>query len=134
MRHLELLKEFPSASDPTADEPMHGPRHCGPHWRTDRPIGRTPEISSASPDTIHPSVGVAYPSPYYPPPGANLNGTPYPAGITVTQPGGAPLTFYPQGNGGNCTLPQVTAGQYCVTASSGGASLTSTSSDGSIIS
>jgi RHS repeat-associated protein len=35
-----------------------------------------------------------------------------PGGITITQPGGAQITFYPQ-SGGNCTTPYVTAGQYC---------------------
>ena len=32
--------------------------------------------------------------------------------VTITQPGGSQITFYPQ-SGGNCTSPYVTAGGYC---------------------
>jgi RHS repeat-associated protein len=37
---------------------------------------------------------------------------PAPGGVTITQPGGAQVTFYPQ-SGGNCTAPYVKAGGYC---------------------
>jgi YD repeat-containing protein len=46
------------------------------------------------------------------PPGAPSALSPAPGGITVTQPGGAQVTFQPQ-SGGTCTAPQVKAGGYC---------------------
>jgi trimeric autotransporter adhesin len=81
------------------------------------------EVISQTPATISPSPAVTYPSALYPPPGSTVNGTSYPGGITVTQPGGAQITFWPQASGG-CTTPQVTAGGYCVGAPFSGATLT----------
>jgi RHS repeat-associated protein len=54
----------------------------------------------------------------------------YPVGgnITITQPGGAQITFYPQASGA-CTSPQVTAGGYCVQPVNQGATLTSNTSN-----
>ena len=46
------------------------------------------------------------------PPTATSSLSPAPGGITVTQPGGAQVTFQPQA-GGSCTSPYVTAGGYC---------------------
>jgi RHS repeat-associated protein len=50
-----------------------------------------------------------------------------PGGITVTQPGGAQVTFDAQ-SGGSCASPEVIAGQYCVLPQFLGASLTYNSS------
>ena len=59
----------------------------------------------------------------------SATGSPFtvsPAGgaVTVTQPGGAQVTFYPQVSG-SCTAPMVTAGGYCVQPAFQGAALTS---------
>jgi trimeric autotransporter adhesin len=81
------------------------------------------EIVSATPATISPSPAVTYPSALYPAPGSTINGTSYPGGITITQTGGAQVTFWPQ-SGGSCAAPQVTAGGYCVSAPFSGATLT----------
>ncbi len=55
----------------------------------------------------------------------------YPVGgnITITQPGGAQITFYPQTSSGTCTSPLVTAGGYCVLPVNQGATLTSSTSN-----
>ena len=96
--------------------------------------GQLREIPSASPAVIDPPPGVAYPSALYPAPGSTLtiNGTSvsYPGGITVTQPGGAQISFWPQNTGGGCTLPEITAGGYCTDSVFAGASLTETASSG----
>lgn len=55
-----------------------------------------------------------------------------PGGITVTQPGGAQVTFYAQ-TSGSCASPYVldaTGGQYCVLPQDTGATLTYSSADG----
>jgi RHS repeat-associated protein len=49
--------------------------------------------------------------------------SPAPAGITITQPGGSQVTFYPPATGG-CTAPYVTAGGYCTLPQNIGAALT----------
>src|SRR5262249_30025686 len=49
-----------------------------------------------------------------------------PSAITVTQPGGAQVTFYPKVSG-SCAAPYVTAGQYCTLPVTGGATLTDNS-------
>jgi RHS repeat-associated protein len=46
------------------------------------------------------------------PPTATSSLSPAPGGITVTQPGGAQVSFQPK-TGGSCTSPYVTAGGYC---------------------
>jgi RHS repeat-associated protein len=94
----------------------------GDLYISDWSSGQLREVTSATPATITPAPGLA--SALYPPPGATINGTTYPGGITITQPGGARITFYPQGSGGTCTAPQVTAGQYCVMPLFQGATLT----------
>jgi RHS repeat-associated protein len=101
--------------------------------------GQLREIPSASPATISASPGETGHSPYYPPPGSTLTiGTTqvsYPGGITITQPGGAQISFWPQNTSGTpCALPQVAAGQYCVDAPFSGAALTATSSNGTLLS
>jgi RHS repeat-associated protein len=96
--------------------------------------GQLREIPSASPATLSASPGAAYPSPYYPPPGSTIGGTSYAGGITITQPGGAQVSFWPQNTSGGCTAPQVTAGQYCAAAPFSGAALTAASSNGTIVS
>jgi len=55
--------------------------------------------------------------------------SPAPAGLTITQPGGAQVTFYPQ-SGGTCTAPYVTAGGYCALPQDTGATLTYSSGNG----
>lgn len=73
------------------------------------------------------------------PPGAPSALSPTPGGITVTQPGGAQVTFQPE-SGGNCTAPYQKAGGYCalpqdisaaLTYSSGSKTYTFTPSSGS---
>jgi len=56
-------------------------------------------------------------------PGQTSSLSPAPGGITVTQPGGAQVTFYAQANGA-CTAPYTTAGQYCVLPQFTGVTLT----------
>lgn len=56
--------------------------------------------------------------------------SPAPGGITVTQSGGAQVTFYAQ-SGGNCTAPYVKAGGYCALPQDIGASLTFNSGNSS---
>jgi YD repeat-containing protein len=46
------------------------------------------------------------------PPDATSSLSPAPGGITVTQPGGAQVTFQPE-SGGSCASPYVAAGGYC---------------------
>jgi RHS repeat-associated protein len=89
----------------------------------DQSGGQLREVPSATPATIAPSPAVTYPSALYPPPGSTINGTTYPAGITVAQPGGATVTFYPQGTGGTCNSPMTAAGGYCVMPVDTGAAL-----------
>jgi RHS repeat-associated protein len=50
-----------------------------------------------------------------------------PAGITITQPGGAQITFYPK-SGGNCASPYQSAGSYCTLPQDVGATLTTAGS------
>jgi RHS repeat-associated protein len=69
------------------------------------------EVPSDTTPTITPAPGLT--SALYPAPG----------GITVTQPGGAQVTFYSQ-TGGTCTTPYQAAGQYCILPQDEGASLT----------
>jgi len=94
---------------------------------TDASNGRLREVTSATVATITPAPGQT--SALYPVPGTTVNGTTYPGGITVTQPGGAQVTFYAQ-SGGTCTAPYVTAGQYCALPQDVGATLTYNSSAG----
>ena len=49
--------------------------------------------------------------------------------VTITQPGGAQITFYPQ-SGGTCTAPYVVAGGYCTLPQNVGAALTFSSGGG----
>ena len=46
-----------------------------------------------------------------------------PAGLTITQPGGAQITFYPK-TGGSCTSPYQSAGSYCTLPQDVGVTLT----------
>ena len=50
-----------------------------------------------------------------------------PAGITITQPGGAQITFYPKA-GGSCASPYQAAGSYCTLPENLGATLTTAGS------
>ena len=56
-------------------------------------------------------------------PGQTSSLSPAPGGITVSQPGGAQVTFYAQA-GGTCTAPYQVAGGYCALPVYDGASLT----------
>ena len=58
-----------------------------------------------------------------PAPGQTSWLAPAPGGITVSQPGGAQVTFYAQ-SGGTCTAPYVKAGGYCALPQDVGATLT----------
>jgi RHS repeat-associated protein len=69
------------------------------------------EVTAATTATITPAPGLT--SALYPAPG----------GITVTQPGGAQVTFYSQA-GGTCAAPYQSAGQYCALSLNQGATLT----------
>ncbi|HVB45079.1 MAG TPA: RHS repeat-associated core domain-containing protein [Streptosporangiaceae bacterium] len=85
----------------------------GDLYITDHNNDRLREVVSATPATIAPAPGLT--SALYPAPG----------GITVTQPGGAQVTFY-SASGGRCGTAPYTqvAGQYCVLPQDVGASLT----------
>ena len=50
-----------------------------------------------------------------------------PAGLTITQPGGAQITFYPK-SGGTCASPYQSAGSYCTLPQDVGAALTTAGS------
>ncbi len=76
------------------------------------------EVTADTADTIAAAPGTT--SALYPAPG----------GITITQPGGAQITFYSQ-SGGTCTDPYVAAGQYCALPEDIGASLTFSPGTGS---
>ena len=52
-----------------------------------------------------------------------------PGGITITQPGGAQITFYPK-TGSTCTTPYVVAGGYCALPQDVGATLSYNSGTG----
>jgi hypothetical protein len=54
--------------------------------------GQLREIPSAA-ATIAPAPGLT--SALYPAPGSTIGSTTFPAGVTVTQPGGAQVTFFP---------------------------------------
>jgi RHS repeat-associated protein len=56
-------------------------------------------------------------------PGQTSSVSPAPGGITVTQPGGAQVTFYAQVNS-TCTAPYTVAGQYCALPQFTGTTLT----------
>jgi RHS repeat-associated protein len=99
-----------------------GTDNYGDLYIGDQSGGQLREVTSASPATIEPAPGL--PSALYPPPGSTIGGTTYAAGVTVTQPGGAQITFYPQTSSGVCAQPMVVAGGYCVMPLSQGASLT----------
>lgn len=59
----------------------------------------------------------------FPIPGSTVGGVTYPGGTTITQPGGAEVTFWPAA--GSCPSLEVSAGTgYCVAAQNEGASLT----------
>jgi uncharacterized protein RhaS with RHS repeats len=98
---------------------------AGDLYITDDNNWRLREVISSTTATItaDPLYGA---SALYPIPGTTVGGTTYPGGITVTQPGGAQVTFWPQ-TGGSCTSPQVAAGGYCVVPQDEGASLTAIS-------
>ena len=91
----------------------------GDLYVTDHSDNLLREVASGTPATIAPAPGLT--SAQYPAPG----------GITVTQPGGAQVTFFVQ-SGGACTTAPYTqvAGQYCALPENTGASLTYNSSSG----
>jgi RHS repeat-associated protein len=88
-----------------------GTDNYGDLYIGDQSGGQLREVTSATPATIHPAPGLT--SALYPAPGSAINGTTYPGGITVTQPGGAQVTFYPQ-TSGTCAQPLYKTGSYCV--------------------
>jgi len=85
----------------------------GDVYITDKSDNRLREMVTGTPATISPAPSMT--SALYPAPG----------GITVTQPGGAQVTFYGQ-SGGKCTTAPYTqvAGSYCALPQDTGASLT----------
>jgi RHS repeat-associated protein len=86
----------------------------GDVYVTDKLDNRLREMVSGTPATIAPAPGLT--SAQYPAPG----------GITVTESGGAQVSFYAQ-SGGSCSVPYVTAGGYCVLPAYQGATLTDSS-------
>jgi YD repeat-containing protein len=99
-----------------------GTDNYGDLYVGDQTSGQLREVTSASPATIAPAPGLT--SALYPAPGSSIGTTTYPAGVTVTQPGGAQITFYPQTSANVCAQPMRLAGGYCVEPVSQGASLT----------
>ena len=91
----------------------------GDVYVTDKSDNRLREMVTGTPATISPAPSMT--SALYPAPG----------GITVTQPGGAQVTFYGQ-SGGKCAAAPYTqvAGSYCALPQDTGASLTFNSSSG----
>ncbi|HEY1620069.1 MAG TPA: RHS repeat-associated core domain-containing protein [Streptosporangiaceae bacterium] len=84
---------------------------------TDLNNNRLREIAATPDPTVAPAPGQTSSLAIYP-------GGTAPGGITVTQPGGAQVTFAAQ-SGGTCTAPYTaTAGQYCVLPQDTGATLT----------
>jgi RHS repeat-associated protein len=85
----------------------------GDVYVTDKSDNRLREMVTAAPATIAPAPSLT--SSLYPAPG----------GITVTEPGGADVTFYGQ-SGGKCTTAPYTlvAGQYCARPENTGTTLT----------
>ncbi len=85
----------------------------GDLYITDHNNDRLREVVSGTPATIAPATGLT--SALYPAPG----------GITISQPGGAQVTFYSK-SGGSCGTAPYTqvAGQYCVLPEDVGAGLT----------
>ncbi|MGH3157683.1 MAG: RHS repeat-associated core domain-containing protein [Streptosporangiaceae bacterium] len=81
------------------------------------------EVTASAQATITAAPGLT--SSLYPPPGATTGGTTYPGGITVTQPGGARVTFYTKPSG-SCATGYTTdaSGTYCIQPQDEGASLT----------
>jgi RHS repeat-associated protein len=92
----------------------------GDLYITDNANDTVREVASATATVIAPAPGQASPLAIAP------AGT-APGGLTVTQPGGAQVTFWPQ-SGGACTSPYVKSaagsGSYCVLPESQAASLT----------
>jgi RHS repeat-associated protein len=88
-----------------------GTDNYGDLYIGDQSGGQLREVTSATPATIAPAPGLT--SALYPAPGSTINGDTYQAGITVTQPGGAQVTFYPP-TSGSCALPLEPTGSYCV--------------------
>jgi RHS repeat-associated protein len=89
----------------------------GDLYLTDKSNNLLREVTSGTPATIAPAPG--FTSALYPAPG----------GITVTQPGGAQVTFYAQSGGACPTAPYTqVAGGYCALPQDTGASLTYNSS------
>ena len=88
---------------------------AGDVYITDLNNNRLREMVSTTAATISPPPGQTSSLAIYP------AGT-APGGITITQPGGAQVTFYAQ-SGSSCTAPYVTAGQYCALPEDTGATL-----------
>ena len=89
---------------------------AGDMYITDWGSNLVREVTSATPPTITPA------------PGLTSALSPAPGGITITQPGGAQITFYAQTSG--CSSPYFLAGQYCVLLQNVGASLSYDSTHG----
>jgi RHS repeat-associated protein len=94
----------------------------GDVYITDLNNNRLREMTATTDTTVSPAPGQTSSLAIYP------SGT-APGGITITQPGGAQVTFYGHNSGGSCTSPYVAAGQYCTLPEDTGATLIE-SSDG----
>jgi YD repeat-containing protein len=97
----------------------------GDLYITDMNNNRVREIVATTTATISadPSYGTSV---FFPIPGSTVAGVTYPGGTTVSQPGGAEVTFWPKS--GSCPADYVAAGTaYCVQAQDEGASLTTVS-------
>ncbi len=94
----------------------------GDLYITDLNNNRLREVVATTTSTIpaDPSYGTSV---FYPIPGSTIAGVTYPGGTTITQPGGAQVTFWPKS--GSCPAQYVAAGTaYCVPSQDEGASLT----------
>jgi trimeric autotransporter adhesin len=91
----------------------------GDLYVTDNTNDTVREVASAIPAAIPPAPGQTSSLAIAP------SGT-APGGLTITQPGGAQVTFWAQ-SGGTCPTEYVTAGSYCILPQDQGAALTYTS-------
>ncbi len=94
----------------------------GDLYITDLNNSRLREVVATTTSTIpaDPSYGTSV---FYPVPGSTIAGVTYPGGTTITQPGGAEVTFWPKN--GSCPTGYQSAGTaYCVLAQDEGATLT----------
>ena len=98
---------------------------AGDMYVTDNVNSRLREVVSADAPTLPPAPGMTTALGIAPDSTATtVQNWTAPTGITISQPGGAEVMFYPE-VGGSCGPTYVLAGQYCTLRENDGASLTS---------